>query len=222
MKRLATSALLLLLLAALILAALSIRGALALFTDTASVPANTFTTAASFGGSTTATFGSSDDSHVREGFPDSNSGTWDFMEVNSQSGKNQRAFVRFDISTIPAGSTVRSATQTLCTGWVSPGRVYDLHRVTASWAELTVTWNNQPAVAAAATTTLTVPSTTGCVTLTVTSDVQAWVNGTASNFGWRLKDQVEGNTPGRGTGFRSKEYTTAADRPQLEVTYLPP
>ena len=50
MKRLSASALALLLLAALVLAALSIGGSLALFTDTASVPGNSFTTASSFGG----------------------------------------------------------------------------------------------------------------------------------------------------------------------------
>ncbi len=48
MRRLATPALVLLTVAALALAALSLGRALALFTDTASVPANTFTTAASF------------------------------------------------------------------------------------------------------------------------------------------------------------------------------
>lgn len=52
MRRLATPALVLLTVAALALAALSLGRALALFTNTASVPANTFTTAASFEGCT--------------------------------------------------------------------------------------------------------------------------------------------------------------------------
>jgi len=55
MKRLAAPALVLLLLAALTVVALSLGTTLALFTDTASVPGNTFTTAASFSSPTMAT-----------------------------------------------------------------------------------------------------------------------------------------------------------------------
>jgi hypothetical protein len=47
------------------------------------------------------------------------------------------------------------------------------------------------------------------------SDVQAWVNGTASNYGWI----VIGNESGAGTakGFASKDATS--NQPQLTITY---
>jgi hypothetical protein len=49
------------------------------------------------------------------------------------------------------------------------------------------------------------------------ADVQAWVNGTASNYGWI----VIGNESGAGTakGFASREATTTSQRPQLTITY---
>ena len=146
------------------------------------------------------------------------------MEVNSESGKNSRSFVRFNVSTIPAGSTIDSATLTLCAGWVpNTTRTYELHRVTGTWSETTITWNNQPTVAGTPTQTQTTPAVASCWTWTVTGDVQAWVNGTATNYGWRLKDQAEGNTPGKAMGIRTKEYTADTSKhPKLDVTYTPP
>jgi len=55
----------------------------------------------------------------------------------------------------------------------------------------------------------------------VAADVQAWVNGTATNYGWRVKDQTEDGGNLLST-FRTHESALVAERPTLEVTYTPP
>jgi len=128
--------------------------------------------------------------------------------------------VEFNVSSIPAGATVDSATLTLCaTAVPSSTKTYEVHRVTASWVEGSVTWDTQPAVAASATTSATTPASAACMTWTVTSDVQLWVDGTTNN-GWRVFDTVEGSGPNKTNVFRSKEDTAVpADVPKLDVTY---
>jgi len=171
-------------------------------------------------------FVSTADSYVDQYEPGLNFGTADLMGVRSwkvgPTGRNQRSFVQFDISSIPASSTVSSATLTLCATAV-PGstRTYDVHGVTASWGETTITWSAQPAVAASATASATTPASAGCMSWDVAADVQAWVNGTATNYGWRVKDQTE-DANGLASQFRTHENATVAERPTLEVTYTPP
>ena len=152
--------------------------------------------------------------------PDTNYGTDVDMDVKSQSTKENRSFVRFDISSIAAGSTVNSATLTTCATAV-PGvtRTYDVHQVTSSWVETTLTWNLQPTVAATATDSTTTPAAPGCMTWTVTADVQAWIDGTTNN-GWRISDSVidgDNNT----TKFRTREDGTVDEVPKLVVDYSP-
>jgi hypothetical protein len=144
------------------------------------------------------------------------------MEVRTwATAKNERVFVQFDVSSIPAGSTIDSATLTLCATSV-PGatRTYDVHRVSASWVETTLTWGNQPAVAATVTDSATTPASAGCMTWTVTADVQAWVDGTA-NDGWRVRDAIEDDSK-NASQFRTREDTAVpSEQPKLDVTYTP-
>jgi hypothetical protein len=93
-----------------------------------------------------------------------------------------------------------------------------LRAVTTSWTETAVTWNTQPTVSGTVTDTITVPDIIGCVTWTVTSDVQAWVDGTA-NFGWRINDQTEGPNIGD-SRYRTREDTAVpAEQPTLDITF---
>jgi hypothetical protein len=53
----------------------------------------------------------------------------------------------------------------------------------------------------------------------VTSDVQAWYSGAASNFGWLL--QAQSFASGQYTQYATKEEPTVGDRPVLTVTFEP-
>ncbi len=159
------------------------------------------------------------DAHVKEAQPDNSSKNIGIMTVRSEIGKNYRSFVRFDTSNIPAGASVNSATLTLCAVMVGSQRTYEVRRVTQTWGEASVTWNNQPTAAAAATASATTPLTPGCMTWDVSADVQAWVNGTG-NFGWRVNDRSEDGAKQSSTDFRTSEDTLAPGQlPKLEVTY---
>ena len=169
---------------------------------------------------TTVSFGAVADSYTKSdaGKVNDNFGSETQIKVKSH-GNNWRSLVRFDVSSIPGGSTMTSATLILCATKV-PGatRTYEVHRATASWSESVITWNNQPSVAGVSNTAAT-PASPACMTWTVTSDVQAWVDGTANN-GWRVNDSVESSATKYETKFRSREDAVVpTERPKLEVKY---
>jgi cell division septation protein DedD len=157
------------------------------------------------------------DTYVKEDRPTDNFGIAVDMAVKADVSKVKRALVAFDVSSIPAGSTVNSATLTLCLTKVQSGRVDEARLVTGGWVETTVTWNNQPTVSGIVTDTITVPAVLGCVSWDVAADVQAWVDGTANN-GWRISDQAEGTASGD-VKYHTRESGTVAERPKLDVDY---
>jgi hypothetical protein len=57
---------------------------------------------------------------------------------------------------------------------------------------------------------------------TVVSDVQAWVSGTASNYGWRIKDTVTHSATSKESDFQQREASgaDASHRPKLVITYI--
>jgi hypothetical protein len=165
------------------------------------------------------------DSYVSQASPTSTFGTATTLNVRSSLSANMRAFVQFSLAScsIPANALVTDAELKLfMSSAPAASRTYEARQVSASWAEGTITWTNQPAVAASATATVAT-GTTASVTLlwNVTADVQAFLDGTASNFGWRIKDQTEDSATARTGQFRSAEYTTVSQRPALDVTYYP-
>jgi len=176
-------------------------------------------------GASCASFVATADSRVEMDNPTTNFGTAADMNVDASPTKTKRSFLKFDVSSISAGSTVNSATLALCfsatPGGGAVGRTHELRLVTASWTETGINWNNQPAVSGTVTGTITVPSTASCVSWSVTGDVQAWVNGTATNNGWRVSDQSE-NATGTNTKYATREHGTSSVRPKLDVTYTPP
>lgn len=186
--------------------------------------ANSNEASATVSSSVTVSFGASVDSYVRDDQTGNNFGTNTQMHVRGAGSPLKRAFVQFNVSTILAGSTINSATLTLCLDEVpaasAQGKVHELRRVNGSWTETGLTWNNQPAISSTVTGTIVVPSTATCVTFNVTSDVQAWVNGTTNN-GWRLNEQNEGSGGGNAK-YATRENGSSSTRPKLDVTYAPP
>jgi hypothetical protein len=138
---------------------------------------------------------------------------------------NKRSFVTFDLSScsIPSTAQVLSAALNLYLATApSASRTYHATRVTASWSETTLTWNNQPGVAGSVTASVATGTTSG-VTLswTVLSDVQAFVGGSATNNGWRISDQSESSTTTRRGTFATREIGATNQRPSLTITYYP-
>jgi hypothetical protein len=163
----------------------------------------------------------------------------------------RRTLLRFDLSAIPAGAAVSSATLKMTVVMVplSPvNSTFDIRRVLQSWSEGGVSWNSRSgagtpwqvpgaigsadssstpssfvAVGAANFTTYTFPSMSGLV-----ADVQGWVDNPSSNFGWLLISENE-VSPETARRFGAREdpthmavLTINYSLPSLGVTILPP
>lgn len=173
------------------------------------------------------------DAWVNESSPTQNNGDATTLDVTSRdSSRNKRALIKFDTSSISATSTITKATLRLyMTSAPSNDRTYQLYRITsADWVEGDggtnnnpageVRWDNQPTSSLAATTTAHTGTSNGVwIEFDVTSDVTAFLSGTA-NYGWLLKDSVESESSTVRTGtFRSRENGTQNQRPQLVVDF---
>lgn len=174
------------------------------------------------GGSVSVTLNVTEDLGVKADKPTTNEGAKNRIEIKTESGQNKtgRIFAKFDVSSIPAGATVNSATMNVCLNQ-DPGhtRPYDVHRVTGTWAEMSTTWDTQPAVSSTVTATANAVSFPGCMSWTVSSDVQAFVDGTANN-GWRIVDQDEANTTQFKVKLQSREtQDQPPSPPTLDVNY---
>lgn len=181
------------------------------------------------------------DTTAAQGSPTTNFGALTTLTVSSGSGVNQRTYVRFDLTTcspaIPASATVRLATVRLyMTAVPAACRTLDLFPVTAAWVETTLTWNNQPfgttlnnPPTGSRTGSFNVGTPVGCQNQatgayvsggTLTADVAKFVAGTATNFGWMIRDDTEGSATTRTATFSAKELGTVAQDPQLVITYV--
>ena len=181
------------------------------------------------------------DASVRQVSATSNFGTATTNDVATAVGQNRRLYVKYDLTqcspAIASSATIRLATLRMyITAMATSCRTIDVFRVTASWTETGITWNNQPfgtainnPAAGSAVDTFTIGTPTGCQNRTlnaylvggdVTTDVRAFVAGTATNFGWMLRDDVEGGATAFTDTFSAKNLGTASQAPQLVITYV--
>ncbi len=181
------------------------------------------------------------DATVRQGSATSNFGMVTTSTVSSGNAVNQRIYLKFDLTTcipaIPATAIVRLATLRLyMTAVPAACRTIDLFKVAASWTETAITWNNQPfgatinnPASASRSGSFTAGSPVGCQNQatgvyvtggTLTTDVASFVAGGSTNFGWMLRDDVEGSATTRTVTLSAKELGTVAQAPQLVVSYV--
>jgi hypothetical protein len=181
------------------------------------------------------------DAVVRQATATTNLGTATTMEVSSATNANRRTYVKFDLSgctpSIPASANVRNATLRLyATAVAAACRTLDMFRVTAAWTEAGITWNNQPfgttlnnPASGSRSDSVDVGSTAGCTNIAagyisgadVTTDVAAFVAGSATNNGWMIRDDTENSATARTATFSAKNLNTLNQAPQLVVTYVP-
>jgi len=158
------------------------------------------------------------------------------MDTPTGSGHDAIALLKFDVSSIPAGSTVTKVDLRLNIVNQTSGTVgYFVYKLLRPWSEADATWN-----AATASTSWSVggargtsdrsstslgtllPTSTGLKTFPLNSSansvVQGWVNTPSSNYGI----VIDGTDNGDGMDFSSSESTTTTNRPVLVVTYTPP
>ncbi len=132
-----------------------------------------------------------------------------------------QSYLRFDLSSIPPGSTVLDATLTVFSFHHDPleSRSFFVDQITGgSWSEETITWANRPGCACQPVPSL--QADPGLWEFPVASIVQSWVTDGAPNDGLRVGMDL---TLSFGlAAFRSKEFKNSNIQPRLQVSFLRP
>lgn len=178
------------------------------------------------------------DSVIREASPMANYGSETTLVVDGEAATDgnshdERALVRWDLSVIPADSTVEAATITVQIVNES-NDLYPLYPLRRPWAEAEVTWeraSDAEAWAAAGADgvgdrdTTAIGVATGLVgPLSIELDaeglqvVEQWIADPSSNHGVIIFDTAATN----GLDFYSRDHGTPAARPRLDVTVRAP
>lgn len=169
------------------------------------------------------------DSYVSEVSPNSNYGGSGKLQVRSKNCsnplENKRTFIKFDFH-FPEGTVINSAVLKLyMKDAPSKSRTYELKKVLESWKERDpngIDWNNQPSVGDLTDSVATGDSNPKWLEWDVTRDVQKFVDGTYSNYGWRINDSIESEHTGFQGKFYSRESNDTDKRPILEITFEAP
>jgi hypothetical protein len=133
------------------------------------------------------------------------------------------SFVRWDLSSIPAGSTIDEASIRLETGIVEGSFAFaiNMFTVSGSWSEGSLTWNNRPGVNSSSLVVAQPPGGGGDIVRFEDNSITNWVQAI-----------VDGQTPNNGVSFsvvslpdnyiifKSRSYT--GDEPRLIIDYTPP
>ena len=150
--------------------------------------------------------------------PTARFGTRGELRVGGWWGHTFRSFVYFDLSDIPEGAEIESATLEMYKYSYTYRRTDEAYRVTGPWSESSLSWSTMPQTEIDETARCTVPSRGRWCTWNVTEDVDEMVNG-GLNEGWMLRDVNErGPSSCAWVFFRSGNGSS--NRPRLVVEYL--
>ena len=166
------------------------------------------------------------DTWAGELYPDQKSGSLGWLSVGGGAGGQFRAYIQFDLSSIPSAAVVTEADLGLYYRFSTPGSLdsaIGVYKVTSSWNESLLTWNNQPAVNATVQDTVTVPAsaTNDFVNWTIIGLVRDWLSNTVANNGVMLRDTNESVYEGE-KEFCSSGWTDSILHPKLVITYYDP
>lgn len=132
------------------------------------------------------------DAVVKSLYPDNNFAVGTQLWVENTPTNKIRSFMYFDLSGIPSGSTIITATvqvrSWLSSGcWGDPGQFY-LSLANAAWNENTITWNNKPGSAINASSTLACAD--GYQGMDAKYPVQQIINGANANHGFFIVNEA--------------------------------
>lgn len=168
------------------------------------------------------------DTYIEQNNPTTNRGSAATCHADGDDGGggDKSCLIRWNVSSIPAGSTVLSASITL-QAVDATSNTYTIYAVNRSWTEAEATWQRATSATSWASPGVfgsdrgaAIGSLTGSGSRTVVLNqagiaaVQAWVNG-GTNAGVLIASSSATN----GIDVASSEHGTVAYRPKLTVTY---
>jgi C1A family cysteine protease len=162
------------------------------------------------------------DATVLSGAPGTNFGSATDMWVGYDlcyGGKTSRSLIRFDVSDIPAGTSISQAKMylRLVNSCYRNAGSYTVttYRAKSSWSSSSVTWNNQPGYGESYGSASVSATEGGWYSFDVTNLLRGWVNGSASNYGIVLR-APESSSTGIRLGFAT---VNSSYDPYLQITY---
>ncbi|RIK83172.1 MAG: hypothetical protein DCC68_04345 [Planctomycetota bacterium] len=161
------------------------------------------------------------------------SGADTVLDIDGEDPNENLGLIRWDLSSIPAGNTIRSAAITVN---VSNGtnQDYEVFALLRNWSEAEANWTQ-----AAAGQTWQTPGARGAADRGATilgavsggigvrtfvlnaagiAQIQQWIDNPATNFGFVISDDSATD----GIIFASSEAATAGNRPRLTLSFNPP
>ncbi|WP_437970082.1 PQQ-dependent sugar dehydrogenase [Sorangium sp. So ce260] len=133
------------------------------------------------------------------------------------SAGRRRSLVQFDLSPVPTGATVVSASMIFHQTYKVESSAISVHRVMVPWEERTAAWRSvgDSGFERESAATIAAEAGVGARAAEVSPLVQAWVLGTAQNHGVLLDE-----APAHNTSLRSSEIGNVEERPRLDVCYV--
>ena len=161
----------------------------------------------------------SDDAYTSSTATATNYGTAITLSVSATTTATTTTFIRFDLSSIPStytGANIAQATMKLYVNSVTAAGSFNVDYITGAWSEKTIKETTEPGIGTTIVSNVTLATTNKgeYLLIDVTPALQAWLNGTETNYGVALV----GNSPVNAT-LDSKENTGASHPPELDVVY---
>ncbi len=161
-----------------------------------------------------------EDTYAKSSEPDTNYGSSNSLCSGFSDGSIYRAFIKFDLSSIPAGHVVIGAKLRLENNFISmPAPELDVYRIYDRWEESTVTWNDQPSSITGGLIAVNRSLVSGDETIwDVTDDVDTDY---VSDGFYSVRIVSSDESLQRMAGFWSKDLGWPPIAPTLEVEYEP-
>lgn len=162
----------------------------------------------------------SDDTFIRTDPPEKNNGSDPTFEVRPENGADRRGLIKFNLSEIPANTSILKATLYLYEKRSNLEQTHHLYRVTTQWQEYEANWLSWITPGGDFDSSISyanfVPHQTECMlTIDITNLVQLWVNGAYPNYGFMLYATGSNQV----ISFSSKENNRESEWPRLVIEY---
>jgi hypothetical protein len=148
-------------------------------------------------------------------------GTMSVGPLGASSAPGNTAIIRFDLSSLPAGTTaanIGKATMTVFVNKALVGGALDFAEVSTPWSESTVTFNTRPGAFPALAVNVPVSATGQYVTVDITNLVKNWVAGVQPNYGVQVTAALA--SPATSVILDSKESITTSHPAALDITVV--
>lgn len=168
------------------------------------------------------TLNATDDTYTYSAIPTNNYSTFTTWIPYTQVAGSTQVFLKFNISALPANSTIYNAyiTTYAIFSRVGTGRSIEIYNTTNAWTEYNLTWANKPAAGTLLSNTSGVDYTvTGRKNFTVTAGVNSTYTQGNQILSLMLRDSIINGSTTAYQDFASKEYPTVAYREQLVINY---